>query len=1429
MGKHTKSGPGTSKPSSPAPEKKGSKGSTKSASSGSVPATAAPAKGKATKGGQPVAVVNDVPPITQKQQLFGNWTGKTPLSLLHEQCQKNDWHKPQFQIMKKPKGYQCSVTLSKENKKTREVERVQYAAWGKFWEESAEAKHFGATYALHRICCHMSIHRLLPPAPRDFWLELEEERKALEPSVAQYEYAPDPFVAREAKEKMRKEKETAREATREAQQKPRQPWLAYPVVHMSAENRAMVEDVIRANADVLEEWDAQRRIDSKETPSSGQPPNAGLRSSLIKLGFRPAHVDEALGFCVDQSSALNWLCIHVPEDDLPPRFLPNTSDINTSQHTTDSLAREYAVKRLASAGFSRSICEKALNLTNGNELEALVTLSQKLAGEDENTGGDVPDTDVGSYTQDDLQEMLIEEIEALESIFGDAFSSQKSEKLQGTILSIKIMKESIPAPSMLEISIPNSSKYPFEVPALVLRNEKLPAYIRLSAMAGLAKDAKDNLLGSPMGFALEAWLEDNLMELVDSPPPLVKISRALSAAADSQNGKSSESVVGQNGSGKQDATFGGNSGKGKRSGKPSNVLKDDPRLNAVLYKEFLAKAASSEYQKMLAYRQNLPSYKYKDDMLKTLANNQVLIICGETGCGKSTQMGQFILDELLTSYRGSTANILCTQPRRISALSLAERVASERTEKVGQSVGYAIRGETVRSRDTRLVFCTTGILLRMVQSDPLLSGISHLIVDEVHERGMDSDFLLIIVRDLLIKRPDFRLILMSATVNSELFSSYFGRAPVFKIPGFTFPVKDVYLEESLKMIDYRPRNVPPYRKGGTRAGNDDPRDGGAAGGDEAWLQEYEASGMGEGALAVLAAANAGNQPIDYDLIAAMVRHICLTTATEDTSSGSLGAILVFLPGVMEIKKCMDLILSECGGRAECGRLEVLPLHANLTSKEQSAVFKKMAKGVRKVVVATNIAETSITIDDVVYVIDSGRVKEMRFNGVIQTLAETPTSRASSKQRRGRAGRVRAGTCFKLFSKRFEEKKMRQESEPEMARVPLEQLCLQVKAMGWQDVAGFLGKALDPPSSLNVEAALSVLRDASALDPVSDTLTPLGRHMADIPADLRIAKILLFGAIFQCLSASLTIAACMSSKSPFVSPMAKRDEAREARDRFASDRSDWITDCRAVHAWMGVRKSEGRKGERSFCEDNYLSMQTLSTISDLRNQYLQTLVDLGYVPRSYSKHLFDPLPTPTAPAQHPLDTYSSTGRVLHAVILAGLYPNVATVKLPDATYDQTAHGSVVVGAKAREIKFFTHEDGRIFIHPSSMLFSHAQYAEAPLLAYFAKLATNKTFCRDATAVGAWPLLMFGGTLRVDFEGRAVVVSRVGAMEFRDNGKGGKILGEWRFQAFARIAALVNGLRTLLDASLAKKIADPGLDLSQSAVVRTMIRILITDGK
>jgi HrpA-like RNA helicase len=390
----------------------------------------------------------------------------------------------------------------------------------------------------------------------------------------------------------------------------------------------------------------------------------------------------------------------------------------------------------------------------------------------------------------------------------------------------------------------------------------------------------------------------------------------------------------------------------------------------------IAAAREGELGSVIAARERLPAFKHRAEILDAVfgdASGQICVISGETGCGKTTQVPQFVLEDAIQRGVGGACNIICTQPRRISAIGVAERVASERGERVGESTGYAIKGESRSSPHTRLLFCTVGVLLRRLQSEPTLNSVSHLIVDEVHERDVLTDFLLVMVRDILAARRNLKLILMSATLSASKFAQYFARpghpiVPTLAIPGFSYPVQDYFLEDVIESTHWKP----PVGSTNSRASFHSGGQGGFNGGAGGRLKTKE--GYSQTTAQSLSATE--QDVIDYDLIRTTLELICSSGGSRERQSVKVGGILVFLPGMMEIRKLCDM-LSESRAFSDSKRYAVLGLHSSLDSQAQRAIFRRYPPGVIKIVVSTNIAETSITIDEITHVVDCGRVKEMQ--------------------------------------------------------------------------------------------------------------------------------------------------------------------------------------------------------------------------------------------------------------------------------------------------------------------------------------------------------------------------------------------------------------------------------------------------------------------
>lgn len=601
---------------------------------------------------------------------------------------------------------------------------------------------------------------------------------------------------------------------------------------------------------------------------------------------------------------------------------------------------------------------------------------------------------------------------------------------------------------------------------------------------------------------------------------------------------------------------------------------------------------------------------------------------------------------------------------------------------------------------------------------------------------------------------------MSATLDAGIFDEYFSGflTARIEIQGRTYPVEDYYLDDVIRLTGFNTGS-----------------------------HNAEESGEDDVNPSVASAIQGIGMRINYNLIASTVRAI-------DSGLGSQeGGILIFLPGTMEINRTLDTLRG-------LPNMHALPLHASLIPAEQRRVFPPAPRGKRKVVVATNVAETSITIEDIVAVIDCGKVKETSFdpqNNMVR-LEEVWASRAACKQRRGRAGRVQAGVCYKLYT-RNAEAKMAERPEPEIRRVPLEQLCLSVRAMGITDVPGFLASALTPPETLAVQGAVELLGRMGALD--GDELTALGRHLSMIPADLRCGKLMVYGATFGCLEACLTIAAILTVKSPFVSPQHKREESKAARTSFAIGQGDLICDLRACEEWSQRQSSSNYRDIKLWCDQNYLSKRVLDDISSNRSQYLSSLKEAGFLPSSYHSN-----------THASLNAQGSNHALIRALIAGAFNPQLARIDFPDKKFAPSVSGAVELDPEARTIKFFNQDNGRVFIHPSSTLFDAQGFQGGSVyLSYFNKMETKKLFIRELTPFNAYSLLLFSGPITLDTLGRGLIVD-----------------GWLRLRGWARIGVLVSRLRMMLDEVLARKIDNPLLDLSDDEVVAVVRKLVEFDG-
>uniref|UniRef100_A0A3Q2PRE9 RNA helicase n=1 Tax=Fundulus heteroclitus TaxID=8078 RepID=A0A3Q2PRE9_FUNHE len=697
----------------------------------------------------------------------------------------------------------------------------------------------------------------------------------------------------------------------------------------------------------------------------------------------------------------------------------------------------------------------------------------------------------------------------------------------------------------------------------------------------------------------------------------------------------------------------------------------DASLDDDLKRDLQSKKANLNYKEMLNFREKLPSYGKKEELVKLINSNRVLVVSGETGCGKTTQVTQFILDDHINRGRGSTCRVVCTQPRRISAISVAERVAAERAESVGNgnSCGYQIRLQSrLPRRQGSILYCTTGIILQWLRSDPLLSSISHLVLDEIHERNLQSDVLLVIVKELLNLRDDLKVILMSATLNAEKFSNYFDKCPMIHIPGLTFPVEEFLLEDIIEMTRYRPQNQdrrPAWKQRfwqGRQSRSE--KEEKELEYKESWPC-YARTLQGRYSDSTIEAVEMldTDEKIDLELILALIRYIVLNEGE--------GAILVFLPGWDNISSLNDLLMAQQMFRS--GTLIFYEFLLNLKHY--------------------NIG---ITIDDVVYVIDGGKIKETNFDtdNNISTMTAEWVSLANAKQRKGRAGRVQPGKCYHLYNG-LRASLLEAYQLPEIMRTPLEELCLQIKILKLGSISRFLEKALDPPSEKAVNLAIKNLTYLNALDH-TENLTALGFHLARLPVEPHIGKLILFGALLGCLDPVLTIAASLSFKDPFFIPLGKEKMADMRRRTLSrNSKSDHLTIVYAFKGWEEAKR-RGARYEREYCWDNFLSANTLQMLHNMKGQFAEHLVNAGFV-------------SSRDPKDPKSNVNSDNEMLIKAVIVAGLYPKVAMIR--------PSHSK-----KRPGVKVCTQADGKVCIHPKSVNAEEREFNYTWLI-YHLKMRTS----------------------------------------------------------------------------------------------------------
>jgi ATP-dependent helicase HrpA len=632
----------------------------------------------------------------------------------------------------------------------------------------------------------------------------------------------------------------------------------------------------------------------------------------------------------------------------------------------------------------------------------------------------------------------------------------------------------------------------------------------------------------------------------------------------------------------------------------------------------------------LEFPPELPISARAEEITAALGAHQVIILAGETGSGKTTQIPKMCL----AAGRGTAGRIACTQPRRVAALSVSRRVAEELGVEWGGPVGAKIRFSDQTTPQTVIKFLTDGMLLAEVQGDPLLREYDTLIIDEAHERSLNIDFLLGHLRTLRYQRPELKIVVTSATIDTAAFSAAFDGAPVIQVEGRTFPVEVIYAPLDELGRDY--------------ADNDE-------------NEEKDDAG---------AVASAKAEALHYiDGVVEAVERV-----TRESESGD---VLVFLPSERDIREVGDLLEP----RLRKSRAEVVPLFGRLTNAEQQRVFAPSRQ--RKIVLATNIAETSLTIPGIRFVVDTGLARVSRYAPQARTrrLPIEPVSQSSADQRKGRAGRVAAGVCIRLYAEKdfLERPKF---TQPEIQRANLADVILRLKAFGLGDIERF--PFINMPAAKSIRAGYALLDELGALEKAgggtetSHQLTPLGRELARLPVDPTVGRMILQARTEHAVREVLVIAAGLSIQDPRERPLDQQAQADAAHRRFAHPDSDFLTLLNIWDAWHDQFENLSQAKLRRFCRDHFLSYTRMREWRDIHAQLWDVLRDRAdFKPTSAFHGL--------ATVDEKTTVFGTPGyRAIHRSILAGLLGNIATLDEENGGYKAT-------------------HDRRVGLFPGSVLF------------------------------------------------------------------------------------------------------------------------------
>jgi len=657
---------------------------------------------------------------------------------------------------------------------------------------------------------------------------------------------------------------------------------------------------------------------------------------------------------------------------------------------------------------------------------------------------------------------------------------------------------------------------------------------------------------------------------------------------------------------------------------------------------FTGQPLSERYVSILRTRRDLPVHAQREEFLQLYQKSQILVFVGETGSGKTTQIPQFVLFDDLPQQEHKL--VACTQPRRVAAMSVAQRVAQEMDVKLGEEVGYSIRFEDMTSSKTILKYMTDGMLLREAMNDHELSRYSTIILDEAHERTLATDVLMGLLKEVVIRRPDLKLIIMSATLDAQKFQRYFNDAPLLAVPGRTHPVEIFYTPEP-----------------------------------------------------------------ERDYVEAAIRTVLQIHATEPE-----GDILLFLTGEEEIEDAcrkISLETDEMVREADAGPMKVYPLYGTLPPAQQQKIFdpappprRPGGRPGRKCIVATNIAETSLTIDGIVYVVDPGFSKQKVYNPRIrvESLLVSPISKASAQQRAGRAGRTRPGKCFRLYTEGAFKKELIEQTYPEVLRSNLSSTVLELKKLGVDDLVHF--DLMDPPAPETLMRALEELNYLACLDD-DGNLTTMGRLASEFPLDPALAVMLISSPEFYCSNEILSLTALLSVPQIFVRPASARKRADEMKNLFAHPDGDHLTLLNVYHAF---KSEEAQANPRQWCHDHFLSLRALQSADNVRLQ----------LKRIMEREELELMSTPFEDKKY----YENIRRAL----VSGFFMQVAKKEANGKTYTTVKDNQTVL------------------LHPSTVLGQESEW-----VIYNEFVLTSKNYIRTVTSVrGEWLLDIAPGYYDID---------------------------------------------------------------------------------